>query len=291
MSAVLSSVSEIARVGGWALRGIGYPFGIAERGVRLLTWSEAVGGQAIRGLRLAEDAIGESLMAGQCRHEGDASAGRTVQALGRHLLEIGAPVIDLATCDARRATIGHVAADGVFGLGLLPSLAHLLAQRRLSGLLSYRAEADDFLPDGFPAAGWMIVRGGPGRAECEFIHGSFEGETGDLLRSALSGVAGVVPAGMRERVLRDIEEIAGGRRGRMGALAVADPGPSIDGLLAALRPGQGVRSIDFTGHFADALANGVPIDAGDLHYLYGLEVRTWAPTSERSRSQAGYGVF
>jgi hypothetical protein len=54
---------------------------------------------------------------------------------------------------------------------------------------------------------------------------------------------------------------------------------------------DGVETMDLPRRVADALIHGVPIDADDLKYLYELELRTWAPTSERSRSQAGYGVY
>jgi len=49
--------------------------------------------------------------------------------------------------------------------------------------------------------------------------------------------------------------------------------------------------IDFPRGIANALSAGVPMDADDIKYLYDLELRIWAPTSERSRSQTGYGVY
>ena len=40
-----------------------------------------------------------------------------------------------------------------------------------------------------------------------------------------------------------------------------------------------------------AWRSGFETEIDDIKYLYQLETRAWAPTSERSRSQAGYGKF
>ena len=78
----------------------------------------------------------------------------------------------------------------------------------------------------------------------------------------------------------------------MGILAVAEAHALVRDFVATLRGLSGdVELIDFPRRVADALRDGIPMDADDLKYLYDLELRTWAPTSERSRSQAGYGVY
>ena len=291
MSTIVSSMSEILRVGGWALRGIGYPFGTAERGVRLLAWTEATGGKAIASLRQAESAVEQSHAAAPCEREGDPVSGRRVHAKGRHLLEIGAPAVDLVTHDARHDSAGHVAVDGVFGLGLLPSLANLLAHRKLSGIFIYGAAEADRMPDGWSRTGWLIVHkaaGGP-----VFAHGSLADGGGEMLRAALDGTRDDLPPRLPDRALEDIAAADAARPlGYMGILAVSGAHESMRASLDAVRSRpKDVQLVDFPGRLADALRYGVTMEADDLDYLYGLELRTWAPTSERSRSQAGYGVY
>src|SRR5579864_7919867 len=108
-------MSELMRVGGWALRGLGYKFGAAERGIRFVSWTEAVGGQAIAGLRRAEPMIASSIEGPTTSFCRDASGSWLVAAHNRHLVEVGPPAIDLATADARANAIGHVALGEVFG--------------------------------------------------------------------------------------------------------------------------------------------------------------------------------
>ncbi|HKX07820.1 MAG TPA: hypothetical protein VJN67_06475 [Stellaceae bacterium] len=284
MSTVLSSMSEIVRVGGWALRGIGYPFGVAERGVRLLAWTEAAGGEAIKHLRLSETAVEQSHSAAPCERAGDAGSGRVLHANGRHLLEIGPPAIDLATHDARHGSLGHVAVDSVFGFGFLPSLANLLAHRKLSGVFLYAAADGDRPPEGWPRTGWLAVETmaeGP-----LLIHGALDGEVGLALRAALA----TLPSRFLDGTPQNIA--AASERGHMTIFATPDAHGPVRDLVGAMRALAGDRATpDFPRRVAHALSNGVPMAADDLKYLYDLELRTWAPTSERSRSQAGYGVF
>jgi hypothetical protein len=290
VTTILSSMSEILRVGGWALRGIGYPFGVAERGVRMLAWIEATGGEAVRHLRLSEAAVEASHSAAPCEHCGDSCSGRTVHANGRHLLEFGAPAIDLVTHDARQASVGHVAVDGVFGFGFLPSLANLLAHRKLSGIFFYGATKTDPLPDGWSRAGWLAVQR---TAEAPvFARGGLQGKVGEALRGVLARAEGTMPSRFLDLAVADIEATAAVEIGYIGVLAMFAAHPLARNLLETMRslPGE-VTMLDYPRRVAHALSHGVPIDAEDLKYLYDLELRTWAPTSERSRSQAGYGVF
>jgi len=218
------------------------------------------------------------------------AGGALVQRELSDLLEIGAPAIDLLTHDARQASVGHIAVDGVFGFGFLPSLANLLAHRRLSGIFFYGAPKTEPLPDGWPGAGWLAVQR---TAEAPvFARGSLQGKAGETLRGVLGRAEGTMPARFLDSATADIEATAAAEIGYIGVLAMFAAHPLARSLLETMRslPGEAMM-LDYPRRVAQALSHGVPIDTEDLKYLYDLELRTWAPTSERSRSQAGYGVF
>jgi hypothetical protein len=284
-------MSEIVRVGGWALRALGYPFGTAERGVRLLAWTEAVGGQAIRGLRSSETAIAQSRSASPAVHEGGSAAGWTVRANGQNLIELGGPAIDLVTHDARRETFGHVAVEGVNGTGFAASLANLLVHRNLAGLLIYRAAEADILPDRWSRAGWLVTDGAAG--ESIIAHGGLDGAAGDVLEYIAREGQTALSSNLAQCLAADIDAASTpGTHGYFGAMALSQQHSMTRLLHQARRSSvKDVSVVDYGQRLADALRHGVRMTTGDLKYLYDLEIRTWAPTSDRSRSQAGYGVF
>ncbi len=222
MSAVMSSMAEIIRVGGWALRGLGYPFGVAERAVPLLAWTEAATGGAMRGIRLAEHDIVASYAAPRLEWRGP----QRLDAHGRHLLEIGPPAIDCITVEARKTGRASLTLSDCIGLAFAPALAAMLAHRRLAGRMTSDAGTVDFRP-GF------IGLSAPGGTD-------------------------------------------------------ANPGAIVIDCRPNAPATSGENLLD---KVAAAWRDGVPTTEEDLRYLYQLEVRTWAPTSERSRSQAGYGKF
>ena len=78
----LASMSEIVRVGGWALRGAGFPFGVAERGTRLLAFTEAVHGGAVRDICANEAVIAARPRASRSRTRGAPMAGGSSTAAG-----------------------------------------------------------------------------------------------------------------------------------------------------------------------------------------------------------------
>jgi hypothetical protein len=93
-------------------------------------------------------------------------------------------------------------------------------------------------------------------------------------------------------VKADLVEVAAPGDGYLAIVAHGPEHPAGASLLALLdRPEATTALRDYPGRMADAYRNGVAMEPQDLQDLYDLEIRTWAPTSERSRSQAGYGKY
>lgn len=265
MAVQLVSMSEIMRVGPWSLRALGHPFGTAERATRLLTWTQAALGHGLDLLRIGETRLAASTCLPPARRIGDGGAGRRIEAGGRNLFELGPPAVDLATCDARLRGLGDVVVDGAIGALLVPSLANLAARRGLNALVVWRAASDDITLDGCPGEGWVAVVQSPEGAT--FFRGAPDHLPDAAARFALE---------IRDRASRFAEAAVPGRLGIFaGAL-------SPDGAAPVLVPA------DFAERVARAYRAGIEVPAEDLAHLYALERITWAPTSERSRKQAGY---
>jgi hypothetical protein len=241
-------MSEIMRVAPWSLRALGHPFGVAERATRLLAWTQAALGQGLEILRFGEEKLMASNRLPPARRSGDSAQGRLIEAGGRNLFELGPPAVDLATADARIGGSGRVAVTGAIGNILAPSLAELAARRGLNAMVVYRGGENEIHLPGFPRAGWVAAM--PGAGGPRF----FAGET-----------------------------VGGGWDGPAEMISISI------GAAAALPDNDAMnRSVDYPGRVARAYREGLEIAAEDLEQLYALEKITWAPTSERSRKQAGY---
>jgi hypothetical protein len=284
VSKTLASMSEMVRVGGWALRGAGFPFGVAERGTRLLAWTEAVHGGAVQDICAHEPSIARSQTLKGAVPRRRADGGWKVAGAGRHLIEIGPPVVDLVTSDARLSTTGSVRLCETNGFVFLAALANLLVQRQLVGLVIYRAPESDKLPKSFARAGWIFCGMRDGRPF--FAEGAAEDSlTRDVQRAAdtiLPGICSTTTL-MRSRLPDN---------GFLEVTALT-PDHNLAVELVGLAKGSNAAASlrNYPERISDAFRNGVPMEPQDLQDLYDLEIRTWAPTSERSRSQAGYGKY
>ena len=265
MAAQLVSMSEIMRVGPWSLRALGHPFGTAERASRLLTWTQAALGHGLDLLRIGETQLAASNRLPPARRTGDGIAGRRIEAGGRNLFELGPPAVDLATCDARLYGLGDVVVDGAIGAVLVPSLADLAARRGLNALFVWRATSNDIPLEGYSNAGWVAVV--QSSVEPAFFRGAL-----DRLEDAAARFA----PDILSRAMHFAENTAPGRLGIfVGDLSEDSRAPTR-------------ATADFTQRIAKAYRTGIEVQSEDLAHLYALERITWAPTSERSRKQAGY---
>jgi hypothetical protein len=284
MSTVVASMSEIARVAPWSLRALGYSFGIAERATRFLVWAEAAHGRTLRTLRTCETQI--------ARSAGLAGAGRTrergcawrIDAGGKHLFEVGPPAIDLLTSDVRSQGAGHLALVDVIGIGLLAALCDLAARRGIGCIAVYRAAADDALPDGVPRSGWLAAL--PSAGETLFFRGAVA-DAGAI--PFLDQAPAALPNGTRQsQIDADARRVLDGVAAHIGlsGFPVSDRQMAAEAWAAA-----GMERVDYAERVAVAYRSGIVVDMTDVNHLYELEKRTWAPTSERSRAQAGFGKF
>ena len=331
MNAVAVAMAEIVREGTWALRALGYPYGTAERAAGLLAWTEAVNGHGLTMLRLGEAAILAGAAQPPPRWSRDAQGRRYADAHGKCLFECGPPALDLATSDARLgdarlgdarlgdarlgdaslgdaslgdaslgdASLGdarladagladacvanaHTAAArpddagraggigrailrGAIGTRLSGALGAIAARRGLAAVLVHAPGTAEIAP--VPAAGWIFALPTPeGPA---FQVGSLDQALPAILPAPLQAAA---------------EDIAA------AATAGAEGFFSITLLPCPAMPPP-ADATDWPQRLALAYRAGTQADPADLQTLYSLEMRTWAPTSERSRNQAGFGRF
>lgn len=275
---VSAAMSEIVRVGGWALRGLGYQFGVAERGIPFIAWAEAAHGQVIRSLRLTEESTTASARRPAPQRRLESETSWLVDGHDKHLLEIGPPAIDLLTMGSRKSGYSSVRISNMFGLFLVPALCSVAARRKIVAIAIYRSADDEQGPDGFLRSAAIVAL--PASAGPAFLVGTTS-RSEDAIETAITDVA---PA------LADTVRAARAQLKERGANSLHFFGLNDDNFSDRIDNGD-FRVVDYSQRVLEAYRRGVPVDDQDLTYLYNVEKRTWAPTSERSRSQAGYGKF
>jgi hypothetical protein len=290
MTTTLVSMSEIMRVAPWSLRALGYPFGTAERATRLLTWTEAVTGQGLRMLRLGEKQIAGSTAERRSSRSDEPGFGRVIDAAGQCLFDVGPPAIDLATCDMRTRGTAHVAIRGAIGLGMVEALCDLAVKRGLHVVIVYRSGGDEIAPEIFAGSGW--IAGCPVRSQPFFLSGRLGDDGGNVL-PGLHRTPLRLGETEERAIARDIDRVLTSEPdgpGYIGITTIAGAAAPRDPAAGAFpKPvGVGLRIMDYPERVARAYRLGVEVDTVDLEHLYALERLTWAPTSERSRKQAGY---
>jgi hypothetical protein len=266
MNTVPVAMAEIVREGTWALRALGYPYGTAERGAPLLAWTEAVHGNGLTMLRLGEVAIAAGAARPQPRWSRDLQGVRRADAEGKCLFECGPPALDLATADARRSGgVGRAVLRGAIGTRLSGALAAMAARRGLAAVVVQAPGGAEIAP--VPPAGWICAL--PTADGPAFLADRLDAKLPAMLPALLHVAEG------------DIAEARAAGDGGFFSLTVLACPPM------ALPP----DAVDWPQRLALAYRTGSAADPADLDHLYALEMRTWAPTSERSRAQAGFGRF
>jgi hypothetical protein len=268
----LVSMSEIMRVGPWALRALGYPFGVAERATPLLAWTEAAVGSGLALLRIGETALRASVERPPAVQTRKAAGERVLNASGRSLFELGPPAIDLLTADLRLHGAACLTLRGAIGATLIPSLTNLMARRGHGALVIHATAPGEIAVADAPRMGWHLAvqtTSGPCFLSGDLEDGAFARRHADASilfdSDRLSGLC---------------DAMASAPDGFIGMLGIAAFAPP--GLIDA------PAAVDRAGRVARAYGEGLSVATEDLEHLYALERITWAPTSERSRKQAGY---
>jgi hypothetical protein len=252
------SVGEIARVGVWALRGLGMAFGVADRAAPIVGWAEAVEGHALKALRTATSLI-DGHPRGAAWYGQVSEAAWTLDATGRSLLEVGPVAADLLTLAARTGHVGRVDVENVIDPVFLSGVVRIAARRQV-GIVAL-SPGPHLTLCGIPVA---TLHAFPGR------HGPMFEEGGIPQNSAID-----------RAVASCLEQLTVGQRAGT-TISILSYAPSEISALPVSAPSR----FEADRKFALAQSQGVPVEREDLAHLYQLLIRTWAPTSERSRKQA-----
>ena len=246
------ALGEIARVAAWSLRALGMTFGVADRAAPIVAWTEAVEGGALSTLRKLVDQV--AARPAEPWHSKWSPGAWSMDATGRSVLEIGPVAMDILTLPVRTGQVGRVDITNAIDTRFLSGVFRI-AVRRQVGIVALSPGSDLVLCGESTAT----LHAAPGR------HGAIF-SSGDLPRG---------------------EPIARALADWQNAPHAADAGTLSLFSYAPTEPfDDGERRCHAECKFAEAQAQGVLVDCDDMDQLYRLEIKTWAPTSERSRKQA-----
>jgi hypothetical protein len=268
-----AAMSEIVRVAWWSLRALGCPVGAIEAMSRVLAYSEALDGKTLAALRRHEAALLVAFAGGPPRFDAmDAETG-IVDASGRSMLDIGPRVVDLLGGLAKRrdgavrVTVKHLA--DTIGLA---GAATVAAQRKLG----------------------LVLIGDDARRAWQFYSATQDGE--------ITALAGELNGASVDDLMANLRDLAGGSfpvtTPPIDAIdhdartldVIAFPFVATDDFAARASRRADIHCKNVSRVLKDAYAHGIDVAPEDFRFLYELETRTWAPSSERSRMQAGFHV-
>ncbi|MCW2242346.1 hypothetical protein [Azospirillum canadense] len=245
--------SELTRVLPWSLRALRYPFGVADRASHIVATAAAMAPEI-----LDQISRGKDRAAGSARF-GETDAGLDIDAGGLSLLEVGPATMDLLGARAPQTGCLRCAIRGSTDPELIPAILLVGADYGLTCLAivtdpqgkSWTLETNDGTP--------KIVRG----ADLSSLEAALASAAPDLVAAARAAWSAALATD--ELVLLATRH------------AIALP-PELDR----------VEIVDAKESVARAHRHGMPIAPETLSAIYDLEKRTWAPSSERSRAQAGF---
>lgn len=243
--------SELTRVLPWSLRALGYPLGTADRASHVIATAAALDPTT-----LDEVAGLGPRPAGGFNASRGAGSGLAVDAEGVSLLEVGPAVMDHFAAHADDGAEAHCRIVGASDAGLLPAILLIGADYGLASLALLRRDGHTAWQAAEPD-GTTVV-----------LHRASRPGTSDQPRSQNPAI---------ESWLR-----------------TSDPAPGEILLLVTsgnlgLQRDDSVETVD-ARLVLQAHARGIPVSENTLQAIYELETRTWMPSSERSRGQAGFTV-
>jgi hypothetical protein len=282
MTTICAAMSEITRVAWWSLRALGCPLGAVERMAKVLAISEVVEGGSLEALKHDELRLIESFKADEPRFERKNARYGVVDACGRTFLDIGPRAVDLLTGIAKTSGTARIRVRGASDLLGLSGTCTLAANRGIP-VLSIATENR--------ASGqfkWMLYLNTPSGIQ------TISGSAADGQRAIIETLhrAGIVHASLTELPEAEEEDELGKDRFALDLVGFA-PSETREfhsNSDAAIRANAQLQWADVGAALHDAYANGIDVEESNLKFLYELETRTWAPSSERSRMQAGFGA-
>jgi hypothetical protein len=270
------AVSEIARVAWWSLRALGCPLGAVERMAKVLAFSEVLEGGCLAALHHNEAQLTASFIADEPLFARKSTGYGVVDAKGRTFLDVGPRVVDALTGIARS---GDTARFRVRGMADLLGFAGacVLAARRGVSVLSIRQQSDS--PDHLAWALYFVSPTGIRR-----VSGDTDAGEAAIYRT----LQGLVVAGASFPAIPEVPQSAESRESGCVVDVIGFAPRQMPAFTQNLH--AALHGTDVSAALNDAYAHGVDVQTSDLTFLYQLETRTWAPSSERSRMQAGFGV-
>jgi len=276
MSTTFVAVAELLRVGPWALRALGFSFGVAERGSVIVTLAEVLHRDGLRTLRVRNDTIRRGAAVTSTRVNTGPGALK-IDASGKSLIEVGPAAIDLAASATARHDFARLTIEGILDPEFLPSVLSLAPAYGLTAVAVFGG-LDSPGGDDAPRTSWIIAAPSPSGAML------FEGPADDSAALGLLANRMDIPPAAARPLRFALQNAEGRRRDAIELIAIAN----LQAATIRQALGPDVSAIDVKSALDRACRDGIASASVDVAHLYELEKETWAPTSERSRAQAGF---